>query len=108
MSSTIGEYSPEASYMIYKLWRGNYVGSNQMKETGLKTICRSSSAAAFGLTDAEADEMLEKLQRDNVIQKYQSGRKAWSLNKKFVSDHQDELEAMQEERSGVSRIMDSG
>lgn len=108
MSSTIGGYSPEASYMIYKLWRGNFIGSNQMKEDGLKQICRSTSAAAFGLTDSEADDMLEKLQRDNVIQKYQSGRKAWSLNKKFVSNHQDELEAMQEERSGVSRIMDSG
>lgn len=79
-----------------------------MKEDGLKQICRNSSAAAFGMSPDDADDLLETLQRDNVIQKYQSGRKAWSLNKKFVSKHEDELEDMQEEKSGVSRIMDSG
>lgn len=108
MPSTIGSYSPEASYIIYKLWRKDYIGDHQLPEEGLKQMCRSTSAAAFGISDQEADELLEQLQRDGVIQKYQSGRKSWSINQSFVSEYKSELQAMQEEKAGVSRIMDSG
>lgn len=104
MAKTVGNYSPEATYIIYKLYRKDYIGEHQLSAEGLKQITRSSTGAAFGITPGEADELVEKLKKDNVINEYQN-RDTWSLNQSFVKKHKETLEEMAAEESGVNRIL---
>lgn len=104
MPTTIENYSPEATYIIYKLYRKDYVGDRQITAEGLKQISRSSAGAEFNASPKEVDELVEKLKKDNVITSYKH-RDTWKLNQSFVTKHKQELEQMVADKSDVNRIL---
>lgn len=105
MTTKVGNYPQLESYIVYKLYVKGKIGNNQIAEAGLNQVMRSSASAQFDSGREEVDAALERLMKDNVLQRYQSGRKAWSLNPSFVASHKEELEEMKTANSEVNRIL---